>query len=35
MVLGGQGHLVDFSGRKKFDKSELNKDQDLPKLFNY
>lgn len=35
MVLGGQGHLVDYSGRKKFDKSELTKDQDLPKLFNY
>jgi hypothetical protein len=35
MCLASQGHLVDFLGRKKFDKSQLTKDGDLPKLFNY
>lgn len=35
MTLAGQGHLVDISGRKKFDKSQLEKDGNLPKLFNY
>lgn len=35
MTLAGQGHLVDVHGRKKFDKNQLAKDGDLPKLFNY
>ena len=35
MTLAGQGHLVDVHGRKKFDKSQLLSDGDLPKLFNY
>lgn len=35
MTLAGQGHLVDVHGRKKFDKSQLTKEGDLPKLFNY
>lgn len=35
MTLAGQGHLVDFSGRKKFDKTELTRDGDLQKLYNY
>ena len=34
MVLTNQGHLVDVSGRKKFDKNQLP-DGDLPKLLNY
>jgi hypothetical protein len=29
MTLAGQGHLVDFFGRKKFDKTELTRDGDL------
>ena len=35
MVLASQGHLVDISGRKKFDKQQLSTDGDLPKLLNY
>ena len=35
MVLTNQGHLVDISGRKKFDKQQLTSDGDLPKLLNY
>lgn len=35
MTLAGQGHLVDANGRKKFDKSQLTKEGDLHKLFNY
>jgi hypothetical protein len=35
MCLASQGHLVDFLGRKKFDKSQLTKDGDLNKLYNY
>jgi hypothetical protein len=35
MTLAGQGHLVDVHGRKKFDKNQLTKDGDLPRLFNY
>jgi len=35
MTLAGQGHLVDVHGRKKFDKSQLTREGDLPKLFNY
>lgn len=35
MCLASQGHLVDFLGRKKFDKSQLIEGGDLPKLFNY
>jgi len=27
--------LVDVHGRKKFDKNQLSKDGDLPRLFNY
>ena len=29
------GNLIDNYGRKKFDKSHLTSDGDLPKLFNY
>ena len=35
MTLAGQGHLVDVQGRKKFDKSQLTKEGDLHKLYNY
>jgi len=35
MTLASQGHLVDIHGRKKFDKSQLQQDSDLHKLFNY
>jgi len=35
MVLLNQGHIVDISGRKKFDKSQLQQDGNLHQLFNY
>lgn len=35
MVLLNQGHIVDISGRKKFDKAQLQPDGNLHKLFNY
>ena len=31
---GGNGHIVDKSGRKKFDRRQLD-DDDIPKLLNY
>jgi len=35
MVLASQGHIVDVSGRKKFDKAHMQADGDLHKLLNY
>lgn len=35
MTQAGHGHLVDVTGRKKFDKSLLTREGDLPKLFTY
>ena len=29
------GHMIDNNGRKKFDRSQMTQDGDLPKLFNY
>jgi hypothetical protein len=29
------GNMIDNFGRKKFDESQITKDGDLPKLFNY
>ena len=29
------GNIIDNNGRKKFDKTHLTSDGDLPKLFNY
>lgn len=29
------GHIVDTSGRKKFDKSQLTKDENFQKMLNY
>jgi len=33
--LDKDGNIIDNQGRKKFDKSQLTPDGDLPKLFNY
>jgi hypothetical protein len=33
--LDKDGNIIDNVGRKKFDKSQLTQDGDLPKLFNY
>jgi len=33
--IDGNGHLIDNYGRKKFDKTQMTGDGDLPKLFNY
>lgn len=30
-----KGHLIDINGHKKFDKSQLTHDNDLPKLLTY
>ena len=35
MVLLNQGHIVDITGRKRFDKNQLQPDGDLHKLLNY
>lgn len=33
--IDGNGDLIDNYGRKKFDKTQMTGDGDLPKLFNY
>ena len=35
MVQAGREHLIEFSGLKRFDKTELQKDGDLMRLFTY
>lgn len=33
--IDSNGNMIDNHGRKKFDKKQMTKDGDLPKLFNY
>lgn len=34
-LIDNDGNIIDHAGRKKFDKSHVTADGDLPKLFNY